>query len=375
MRYLSDLIKKDLENKMVFLAGPRQCGKTTLAKGVLENKGSGHYFNYDRDRDRVLLLQERWSETEKLLVFDELHKYPKWKNWLKGLYDTEKEKHQILVTGSARLNVYKKGGDSMAGRYHSWRLHPFSLSEIPTKLTPGQAFARLMTVGGFPEPFLDGSESAARRWRKERFDQVIKDDVRDLENIKNISTLTLLIDLLKQRVGSLIVVANLAEDLQVSQITINRWIQALEKMYYIFVTRPISKNVARSLQKPFKVFFYDNAEVDGDEGAKFENLVANHILKKIEFLEDSSGYRYQLGFIRDREKREVDFAIVKENKLEYLIEAKLSDTQISKNLLFFAERLGPEKALQIVAHTNKSYKKNSFELQSVLNSELLLSLK
>lgn len=231
-----------------------------------------------------------------------------------------------------------------------------------------------MTVGGFPEPFLDGSESAARRWRKERFDQVIKDDIRDLENIKNISTLTLLIDLLKQRVGSLIVVANLAEDLQVSQITINRWIQALEKMYYIFVIRPFSKNVARSLQKPFKVFFYDNAEVDGDEGAKFENLVANHILKKIEFLEDSTGYRYQLGFIRDREKREVDFAIVKENKLEYLIEAKLSDTQVSKNLLFFAERLAPLKALQIVAHTNKSYKKNSFELQSALNSKLLLSL-
>ncbi len=374
MRYLADFVRKDLEKKMVFVAGPRQCGKTTFAKSILEKSGAGHYFNYDRDRDRVLLLKEKWSDTDKLLVFDELHKYPKWKNWLKGMYDTEKDKHQILVTGSARLNVYKKGGDSMAGRYHSWRLHPFSLSEIPSKITREQAFVKLMTVGGFPEPFLDGSETAARRWRKARFDQVIKDDIRDLENIKNINMLTLLIDLLKQRVGSLIVVANLAGDLQVSPITINRWIQALEKLYFIFVVRPFSKNVARSLQKPFKVFFYDNAEVDGDDGAKFENLVANHLLKKIEFLEDSTGYRYQLGFIRDREKREVDLVVIKENTLEYLVEVKLSDTQTSKNLLFFAERLNPKKAIQIVAHGNKSYKKNSFELQSALNSELLLSL-
>lgn len=374
MRYLTEHIQKDLKKKMVFIGGPRQCGKTTLAKDILGQSESGAYFNYDRDRDRILLKAEKWSDTEKLLIFDEIHKYPKWKNWLKGLYDTEGDKHQFLITGSARLNIYKKGGDSMAGRYHYWRLHPFTLSEIPEKIKLENAFQRLMNVGGFPEPFLDGDETMARRWRKERLDQVIKEDIRDLENIKNISTLNLLVDLLKQRVGSLVVPANLAEDLQVSQITINRWIEALEKMYFIFVVRPYSKKVARSLQKPFKVFFYDNAEVEGDEGAKFENLVANHLLKRIEYLEDSTGYRYQLGFIRDREKREVDFAIIKENKLETLIEVKLSDHEVSKNLIFFADRLNPTKAVQIVAHTKKGFKKNQLEVQSALESEFLLSL-
>ncbi len=362
---------RDLQKKMVLLGGPRQCGKTTFAQSLLGASADGQYFNFDRDRDRKAMLAEQWSDSDPLLVFDEIHKYTKWKNWLKGVYDTEKQKHKILVTGSARLNLYKRGGDSLLGRYYYWRLHPFSLGEIPDKIGPKEALKRLLEYGGFPEPFLDANDQEARRWRKQRQDLILKDDIRDLENIKNITTLTLLVDLLRQRVGSLIVVSNLAQDLQVSPITVGKWIEALEKMYLLFVVRAHSHNVARSLQKPFKVYFYDNAEVDGDEGARFENLVATHLLKRIEFLEDSSGYRYQLCFIRDREKREVDFAIVREKKLEALIEAKWSDSNPSPHLLFFSERLKPSHAVQIVAERAKTSKKGLFEIQDAIDSPWL----
>jgi predicted AAA+ superfamily ATPase len=371
MRYLADLIQKDLNKKMVLLGGPRQSGKTTLAQGLLDNFRSGLYLNYDRDRDQKILLSEGWSDTQELLIFDEIHKYPRWKNWVKGVYDTEKSIHKILVTGSARLNVYKKGGDSLMGRYHYWRLHPFSLSEHPKNLTKNEVFSRLMKVGGFPEPFLDGDEAAARRWRTTRLDSVIRDDIRDLENIKNIPTLALLVDLLRSRVGSLIVVSNIANDLHVTSATIVKWIAALERMYYIFVVRPFGTNVPRSIQKPFKVYFYDNAEVDGDDGAKFENLVATSLLKRLEFLEDSTGYRYQLCFLRDKEKREVDFVVLKEKKIEVLIEAKWADANPSPHLIHFAEKLNVPSALQILGRSVKNFKKGKFFLQSATESDWL----
>ena len=191
MRYITPYILKDLSKKMVFIGGPRQSGKTTLAKKILETfpysrKRTGIYYNWDFDEDRRSILKYHWGNEHELIVFDELHKYLRWKNWIKGLYDKYKDQHRFLVTGSARLDVYKKGGDSLLGRYHYWRLHPFSLAEIPAEMTPREAFKRLMTVGGFPEPFLDNNEREARRWRRERLERVIKDDIRDLETIKNI---------------------------------------------------------------------------------------------------------------------------------------------------------------------------------------------
>ena len=188
MRYITLHILDDLKRKMVFVGGPRQVGKTTLAKAVLNSSyPDGRYFNWDFDEDRQDILRKRWSTDNPLLIFDELHKFPKWKGWIKGIYDVSHDLHSFLITGSARLDIYRRGGDSLLGRYHYWRLHPFTLDEIPKGVSPKDAFKRLMTLGGFPEPFLEGDERIARRWRRERFDRVLREDVRDLEPVGTFS--------------------------------------------------------------------------------------------------------------------------------------------------------------------------------------------
>jgi predicted AAA+ superfamily ATPase len=350
MRYIFPYILEDLKKKMVFVGGPRQVGKTTVAKTVLsENYPQGRYLNWDYDEDRQDILQKKWSTDNVLLVFDELHKLPRWKTWIKGIYDVSHESHAFLITGSARLDVYRHGGDSLMGRYHYWRLHPFTLDEIPKGITAKDAFKRLMTVGGFPEPFLDANERNARRWRRERFDRVLREDVRDLESIRNIQLLSMFLDLLRYRVGGLITLSNMAADLQVSPKTSKAWLDVLERMYLVFSVRPFTKSLPRAVLKPPKVYFFDNGDVMGDEGARFENLVAASLLKRIHFLEDRDGYRYELRYIRDKEGREVDFVIIKEGRVEELIETKYADENISNHLVYYAERLKPGKATQIVA--------------------------
>jgi hypothetical protein len=363
MRYIAPFVLEDLKKKMVFVGGPRQVGKTTLAKAVLSTAfPTGRYLNWDFDEDRQDILHKRWSADNTLLVFDELHKFPRWKRWIKGIYDVSHETHSFLVTGSARLDVYRRGGDSLMGRYHYWRLHPFTLNEIPKGISPKEAFHRLMTVGGFPEPFLDGDERSARRWRRERFDRVIREDVRDLESIRNIQLLGIYLDLLRHRVAGLVTLSNIATDLQISPKTAKSWLEVLERMYLVFSVRPYTKSLPRAVLKPPKVYFFDNGDVLGDEGARFENLIATSLLKRLHFLEDRDGYRYELRYIRDKEGREVDFVIVKEGKLEELIEAKFSDENISKALLYYAKRLNPKRATQIVATIKRPYDKNQIKV-------------
>jgi len=363
MRYITPYILEDLKKKMVFVGGPRQVGKTTLAKAILaENFPTGRYLNWDYDDDRQDILQKKWSSSNSLIVFDELHKFTHWKIWIKGLYDVSHEKHTFLITGSARLDVYRRGGDSLLGRYHYWRLHPFSLDEIPRGISPNDAFKRLMTVGGFPEPFLDGDERNARRWRRERFDRVLREDVRDLESIRNIQLLGLFLDMLRHRVGGLITISNLASDLQISPKTAKAWLEVLERMYLLFSVRSYTKSLPRAVLKPPKVYFFDNGDVLGDEGQHFENLVASSLLKRLHLLEDRDGYRYELRYIRDKEGREVDFAVIKEGRLIELIEVKYSDENISKHLVYYAERLKPEKVTQIVAKLRRPYDRGKIKV-------------
>ena len=364
MRYIEASVRSDLTKKMVFVGGPRQCGKTTLAKRILADIG-GRYFTWDLDEDRNAILKKDWSESEPLLVFDELHKFFRWKNWIKGIFDTQHEQHQLLVTGSARLDVFRRGGDSLLGRYHYWRLHPFTLDERPAKMGVGEAFARLLSMGGFPEPFLTNDARFAKRWRRDREDRVLRDDLRDLEHVREISAITLLVASLRQRVGGLVVVGNIAQDLQVSPNSVKHWITLLERMYLVFVVPPFTQGVPRAIQKPPKVYFFDNGDIEGDEGARFENLVATHLLKWLHWLEDHEGDRWALHYLRDKEGREVDFAITKNRTLVALVEAKLTDAEPSKSLKYYAERLRPKLAIQIVADVKKSTKKLGIAIEGI----------
>lgn len=356
MRYITPHIRSDLKKKMVFVGGPRQVGKTTLAQAILTDSSvGGRYFNWDYDEDRIDIIKKRWHDTDFLLVFDELHKYPRWKSWLKGIYDVSHGHHAFLVTGSARLDVYRRGGDSLMGRYHYWRLHPFTLDERPPGMTPADAFQRLMTVGGFPEPFLDGDEREARRWRRERFDRVLREDIRDLEPIRNIQLLGLFLDSLRQRVGGLVTLSNLAGDIQVSPKTAKAWLELLERMYLVFAVRPYTRDLPRAVLKPPKVYFFDNADVIGDKGARFDNLVATHLLKRIHFIEDREGHRCELRYLRDKEGREIDFVILRDGEIQELIEVKYAEENVGRSLRYYAEKLRPKKATQIVARLRKPY--------------------
>lgn len=372
-RYFHNRILRDLRRKMVFIGGPRQCGKTTFARHLLKvfpyrKNRNGIYFNWDDDEDRRHLLRRNWGDQNQLIVFDELHKFPRWKSWLKGIYDTSENKHNFIITGSARLDVYRRGGDSLMGRYHYWRLHPFTLSEIPGKISFKNALKRLMTVGGFPEPFLDADEREARRWRKERFDRILKDDVRDLEQVRSIQNLSLFVDLLRTRVGGLVVLNNLAAELQITPKTLRHWLEIFERMYLVFTVRPFTKNISRAVLKPPKVYFFDNADVIGDEGARFENLVATTLLKRVHYLEDYEGFKWELRYIRDKEGREVDFVILKDGQVDELIEVKYNKTDISKSLSYYSERLRPKKATQIVATIKKTYSKGNIRVEGPMES-------
>lgn len=363
MRYITPFILEDLKKKMVFVGGPRQVGKTTIAKAILKaHFPSGRYLNWDLDEDRQDILRKRWSAQNDLLIFDELHKYPRWKRWIKGIYDTAAADHSFLITGSARLDVYRRGGDSLMGRYHYWRLHPFTLDEVPEGISPEDALERLMTIGGFPEPFFEADERSARRWRRERFDRVLREDVRDLESVRNIQLLSLMLDALRHRVGGLTVLSNLAADIEISPKTAKSWLEILERMYLVFAVRPYTHSIPRAILKPPKVYFFDNADVLGDDGARFENLVASSLLKRVHFTEDYEGYRCDLRYIRDKEGREVDFVVIKEDKVAELIEVKLKDEDISKSLLYYTQRLKPLKATQIVARLKRPYTANGIDV-------------
>src|SRR3990167_2124068 len=290
-RYLESFVFQDLIKKMVFLGGPRQVGKTTLCKALRHNKfKQGTYLNWDNDQDRRAILRQEWLAETPLIIFDELHKYPRWKQWIKGLYDKKTPHQNFLVTGSARLDVYKRGGDSLMGRYHYWRLHPLTIDELPFHLSPQEGYQRLLTLGGFPEPFLIADEREARRFRHERYNRIIKEDIRDLESIRNIQLLSLFIDALRERVGGMITLSNLAEDLQISPKTAKNWLTIIEKMYLAFPIYPLTRNIPRAIQKPPKVYFCDNGDAIEENGARLENLVATTLLKRLHFIEDYYGY-------------------------------------------------------------------------------------
>jgi len=346
-RIQKTFIINDLDKKMVFVAGPRQVGKTTLAQSFCSKWSRLQYLNFDAEKDRLMILRQEWDRKVDLVILDEIHKLKKWKTKLKGIYDTEGIKPRLLVTGSARLDVLRKGGDSLAGRYFFHRLYPFSVRELRGHASPQELLDQLMKFGGFPEPFFSQSETSAARWRKQIFERIIRADIMDLEPIRDIRSLILLLDLLRERVGSPVSYNSLARDLEVSPHTVKRWIEILENLYIVFRVTPYHRNLARTLLKEPKIYFYDTGSVHADPGKRLENAVAVCLLKHLHFLEDTKGKNVALHYLRDKEKREVDFLTIIEGKSVNLIEVKLNEEKIHQSLNYYVHQLKVE-GIQLV---------------------------
>jgi hypothetical protein len=338
-RYLQSAVTDGLKRKMVFVGGPRQVGKTTFALSFLGKRADEThpaYLNWDHPDVPPRLRRAELPAGAPLLLLDEIHKYSRWRNLLKGIYDTERSRRKIIVTGSARLDYYRKGGDSLAGRYRYFRLHPFSLRELNRRPSRSDLEV-LLKFGGFPEPLIAQNEAEHRIWSRDRISRVIREDLRDLEHVREISLIEHLTDMLPSKVGSLLSVGSLREDLQIDHKTAERWLQILENMYVCFRIAPYGPPRVRAVRKQSKLYLWDWSSVEGD-GPRFENLVACQLLKYCHWLEDTQGHSMELRYLRDTDKREVDFVVLKDRKPIFAVESKSGEKAIGPALRYFAER-------------------------------------
>ena len=346
-RYLKKAVEEDLESRMVFIGGPRQVGKTTFAFAFLSEGSEKHpaYLNWDDVHTRSALMKGELPPNQPVIILDEIHKFARWRNLVKGFYDTKKSDTAFIVTGSASLDHYRKGGDSLHGRYHYHRIHPFSLTELSKKPSRDD-LDHLLRFGGFPEPCLRGEDRFLRRWQRERTERVVHEDIRDLERVKEVSLLELLAEDLPRRVGSPLSVKNVKEVLEVAHETADRWLRVFERMYYCFRVPPYGPPRVRAVKKEQKLYLWDWSAV-GEEGPRFENLVASQLLKYNHFIEDTEGYRMELRFLRDTDRREIDFVVLKEGRPMFAVECKSGEKSVNPCLFYFKERVNIPMLYQV----------------------------
>ena len=364
-------ILNDLQKKMVFIVGPRQVGKTWLAKSIAENYEHPTYLNYDSLIDRKIIESEGWPINTDLLILDEIHKKSKWKNYLKGVFDNRPEDMHMLITGSARLDAFRQSGDALTGRYFLHHLLPVSYKE--SSVDKNYTINYLIERGGFPEPLMAENKILAERWRSLYTDSLIQEEILDFERIHEIKAMRLLLELLRTKVGSPISYKSISEDLDVAPNTIKRYIGILEALYIIFRITPFSKNIARSLKKEPKIYFFDTGMVDGDSGVKFENFMAVSILKHCYNWTDTTGRTLRLHYLRTKEKKEVDFCMVENDIPKLFLEVKLTSDNLDKNLLYFHNRFEiPSK--QVVRYLRKERRVGEIEITKAENFLKSLSI-
>lgn len=371
-RVYVDVISHHIENykQMVFLAGPRQVGKTTITSLIQAKHRLSYYFNWDVTEHRQQILAGSLSfgkslaldilrDSKPLLIFDEIHKHSKWKNFLKGFYDLYHDKVHIIVTGSAKLDLHRHANDSLMGRYFLYRIHPLSVAEClhhqaaSHELQPPKAISNadeqaLSQFGGFPEPFLERDPTFSERWMHLRCEQLFRGDILTLSHIHEIDQLEVLAELLKHQTGQILNRSNLAKKINASVNTVKRWISTLENFYYCFLIKPWSQNISRSLIKEPKLYLWDWSQIN-NTGARAENIIASHLLKATHFWTDRGLGEFELFFIRDKEKREVDFLVTKNKHPWFLVEVKHASSQsISEHLYRFHKALNTKHAFQVV---------------------------
>ena len=350
-RYLQTSILKDLKEKMVFIEGPRQVGKTTISLNIAKSTNRKYiYLNWDDTSDRKFILKQQFP-VENFIIYDELHKFSQWRNYVKGLYDKHSNK-KIIVTGSARLSYYKYSGDSLQGRYYHYRLHPFTVKELDIKNQ--KDMIDLLNLGGFPEPFLSGSHNKAMRWINNYQNRVIDEDVTSLEYSRSLSQMQHLLIRLPELVGSPLSINSLREDLNVAHKTLSKWLDIFERIYLIYRIPPLGVNYLRTLKKDQKHYHYNWAEVP-NESHRFENLIAGHLLKWVHFQRDFKGIRTDLRYFRDRSGKEVDFIVLENQKPKLAVECKLTSQDIDSNLRYFKRKFPKVKCVQVHLNMNREF--------------------
>jgi len=386
-RYLTVVLKNDLKKKMVFIGGPRQVGKTTLARFIAQ-KNSHIYLNWDSPKHKIQITAQQWPPKTKCLVFDEIHKYDKWKNLIKGIWDTRSNNEEIIVTGSSKLNIFRKSGDSLLGRYHYHVLHPFSLKELnhplltdmemPLHCHPlvfpekGEDVMDLFKFGGFPEPFLEGSERTLLRWQNERFERIFREDIRTAEKVRLLSQIELLGALLPKRVTSPLSLTSLSEDVQTSPKTIINWMDLLCRNYYCFRVMPFHLRLERALKKESKYYLWDWSEIE-NKGQRFENMIASHLLKFCNFYHHSYGLKTKLWYIRDREGREVDFLVTWNKTPWFMVECKLKPGT-HRPSSYFGDRLNVEQRFMVTLDEKQHYIDKKSNIHVIPASKFLMAL-
>lgn len=353
------------EKSMVFIAGPRQTGKTTFSQIISDSYTNHLYFNWDVVDDRTRLMEDpyffqeikRKDMSTPLIVFDEIHKYKEWKNYLKGVYDRFHSEYQLLVSGSGRLDIYQKGGDSLAGRYYLFHLWPFTLAELgkvnlsmetflknPLDITMDRnqelntIWEQLSRLSGFPEPFLSDRRQTYRRWTNTYSQQLIREDIRDLTGIKSVGEMETLYHLLPSKLGSPLSVSSIVRDLKVAYNTVRNWLSAFERFFLTFSISPWTSKIARAVQKERKVYLWDTPRIN-EPAARFENMVALELWRAVTAWSDRGHGRFSLHFVKDRDQQEVDFLIDDDGKPLLLVEAKYTDAQPSPALVRFQRAL------------------------------------
>ena len=366
-RYLDELVRTDLNRKMVVLTGPRQVGKTTLARQLMAGRSPAHYLNWDVAADRAVLQRQSWPLDRRLLVMDEIHKMPSWKQWLKGVVDGRPADQALLVTGSARMETFRQSGESLAGRYFAYRLHPISVREWceqhESQPQPDAALDHLLARGGFPEPCLAEDGVQADRWRAQYITDLIREDVLEFSRVNEIGTMRLFVELLRERVGSPLSLASIARDLAVSPSTLKRYLDILQALFIVFTVQPWHHNIARSILQSPKVYFYDTGLVRGDAGLRLENALAGMLLKHVQFLADAQGQSTGLHYLRTKDGAEVDFVLSRDQALTHLIECKLSDDQPQRALLRFADEFPETQAVQVVQHLRQEQDRGRLQVR------------
>jgi predicted AAA+ superfamily ATPase len=368
-RYLDDLVLNDLATKAVVLTGPRQVGKTTLSRQLMQSFGSAQYLNWDVLADRAVLQRQSWNPRAGLLVMDEIHKMPNWKAWLKGVADGRMAGQALLVTGSARMETFRQAGDSLAGRYFAFRLHPISVREWCEQqgVDPATALDHLLERGGFPEPCLAADLIQADRWRAQYFTDLIREDVLEFSRLHEINTMRLFVELLRERVGSPLSLASIARDLAVAPATLKRYLDILQALFIVFTLHPWHRNVGRAILQTPKVYFFDTGLVRGDPGVRLENAIAAMLLKQAHFLQDSAGREVNLHYIRTKDGAEVDFAFSEAGDLKQLIECKLGDNKPHRALARFAEQFPGADSVQLVYNLRQEEFRNGITITDAAN--------